>query len=115
MFTCPLLFAWVGDSSGRGGVQTNPDEDWSVLPSKYPRLERFYSEKKTWGAAQWGHCWEAGVGDTSIVLIHRKTDPEASGQLQKVRSGNRKDVEESRMDGGGKEDGEKSLLKVKRP
>ena len=62
-----------------------------------------------------GSRWEAGVGDTSIVLIHRKTDPEASGQLQKVRSGNRKDVEESRMDGGGKEDGEKSLLKVKRP
>lgn len=69
-------------------------------------LERFYSEKKTWGEAQWGHCWEGGVDETSGVLIHRNTDPEASGQLQKVRSGNRKDVEERRMDDGGKEDGE---------
>lgn len=55
-------------------------------------LEQFYREKKTWGEAQWGQCWEAGVYETSCVLIHRKTDPEASGQLQKVRSGNREGV-----------------------
>ena len=62
-------------------------------------LEQFYREKKTWGEAQWGQYWEAGVYETSSVLIHRNTDPEASGQLQKVRSGNREGVR-GEQDGG---------------